>query len=174
MLAKPGHALELEHVGELVRADPAAERVCVHVEVAHRVRQVRPHEQEPRVGLAAEQRHVVLAEHALGHVAHHEPGLGGERGRGARAQRAGERSREAEPLVEPLGHRVEDVRQRVQIHGCPLGAVDDLDRRRGTREREARVAGHRPLHLGRQGHGVERRGVVRPAPCGEPCHLTRQ
>ena len=109
VLAQPGHALELEHVRQLVRADPAAERVRVHVEVTHGARQVLADEQEARLGVAAQQGHVVLPEHPRGQVAHHQAGLGGDGGRGADPKRAGERPREREAVVQAGGDGVEDA-----------------------------------------------------------------
>jgi hypothetical protein len=140
-----------------VSADPAAERVGVHVEVAHRAGEVAPHEQEPRLGVTPEQGHVVLAQDARGHVAHDQPRLGGERGRGTHPERSGERAGGLEPLVQPRGNGIQDVRQGVEVPGRPLGAIDDLGGRRRRGERQARVARHRPFHLGREDGGVEGR-----------------
>ena len=80
MLAQPGHALELEHVRELVCTDPAAEGVGVHIELAHRAGEVGSDEEEAGVGVGAEQRDVVLPKHPRGQVSHDEAGLGGDGG----------------------------------------------------------------------------------------------
>ena len=73
-------------------------------------------------------------------------------------QRAGERSREPEPFVEPRRDRVQDVRQGVEVHGRPLGAAHDLGGRRRRAEREPRVARHRAGSIsGRQSRRVEGR-----------------
>ena len=69
---------------------------------------------------APEERDVVLAEHARGHVAHHEPGLGRERGRDAPARSApasGLRSSRSSSRA-ATGSR---MRERVEAHGRPLG-----------------------------------------------------
>ena len=95
VLAQPGHALELEDVRELVRADPALERA----------RAPRPSRTPPALRLGAtnssragrspaRSETLVLAEHPVRDVAHHEAGLRGHRGRGAHAQGARERAGE--------------------------------------------------------------------------------
>jgi hypothetical protein len=158
VLAQPRHALELEDVRELVRGDPAAERLGVHIQVAHRAGEVRAHEQEPRLGVGAEQRDVVLAKDTPGQVPHHEARLRGQRGGGTHLQRPGQRPGGAlQPRVQPRGDRIEDVLKRLEVDRRPLGAADHFGGRRGPREREPRVAGHRRLHLGRQRGDVERR-----------------
>ena len=93
VLAQPAHPRELEHVGQLVQHDPAEEAVAVDLEVAHRLRQVRRHEKEPRRLGHVEEGDLVLAEHALGHVADYQSALGGHGRAGHDAKRSRERPR---------------------------------------------------------------------------------
>jgi hypothetical protein len=79
---EPGDPLELEDVRQLVGADPAVEGLRLDLELAHCLAQVGRHEQQPRGSVAAQQRHVVLAEHAGRDVTHHQADLGRQRRRG--------------------------------------------------------------------------------------------
>ena len=74
-----------------------------------------------------------------------------------RFERARQRARELEALVQPRGHRVEDLRQRVEVRRRPLGSAHQLGRRVGRREREA-ACSPRPAPPSRpQRSGVDRR-----------------
>ena len=140
---EPPHSLELEDVRELACADPRPKDSASTSRSRTAPTRFCPTNSRRWLGVAAQQRHVVLPEHPRGHVAHDEPRLGRHGGRGSDPKRAGKRSREGEAVVQPGGYGIENVGQRIKVHGRPLGAAHHLRRRRGRGGREARVAGHR-------------------------------
>jgi hypothetical protein len=106
--------------------DPVEERVAIDMQVLDRLDEVGGHEQEPRHGVGLEQRQLVLAEHALRHVAHDESRLGGQRRAGNHPERTGQRAGTLEPPLQALGHRRQQSGDAVDVDLGPLGAVDRL------------------------------------------------
>src|SRR6516165_1894110 len=127
--AEPAHRRELGPVRLLVQADPAAEIVRVHPQLALHHEDVRRHQGQParwrgtvgsvRVG-GKEQ--LVLPEHPSRQVGEDEPGLHpGDAGSHRRDHRAG-LGRPA-PFAEVLSERIEDHPEAVHVRPDPPGAV---------------------------------------------------
>ena len=85
-------------MGDLVEGNPAKEALGVDAHAANRPGQVGLDEKKPRLGVGREQRELELAEHPLGHVAHHQADLRRE----GRARGHAERTRERPRLAEPV------------------------------------------------------------------------
>ena len=78
---QPGHPGELDRVGDLVEGHPGHELLVLGPEGADRLAEVGQYEQQTRGPLGhrlVEQHELVLAEHALGHIAEHDAHLGAD------------------------------------------------------------------------------------------------
>ena len=156
--------------------DPAQEAVAVHAEVGRRAVEIGRHEQQPRRGVGAEQRQLVLPEHPLRQVARDEPHLGGQGHAGARAERAREGARGVEAAVQTLGHGVQQGRERRKVCLRPLLAAHHLGgwKSRGRLEPGVRDHGRLDLTCDRGdvhaeiGHVVRARREARYLACESP------
>ncbi len=154
---------ELERVHELVDRHPAQEALAVDLELGR----LRPRGCAPRTAAAgartgAQQRQLVLAQHALGHVAHHEPHLGGERHPGARAQRARERARavQAGSRAAPPPAR-SGTTSESRFASAQSARPSTSARRERAVRREPRVGAHRRLELALRARPCRRPGRAR-------------
>ncbi len=143
VLAQPRRADELQRVGQLVEDDPVEERVAVDLR-ARRPRGPGSGATNSRRGfdVGLEQRQLVLAQHALRHVADDQARLRGERRPGRHPQRLRPAARRTQPLLEPVGHRREQAGDAVQVDARPLLPVDRLGLGQRLGRLDARVAHH--------------------------------
>ena len=147
------------------------EGVRLDLELAHRLAQVGPDEQQAGRSVASQQRYLVLADHALGEVADHEAHLGGKRGGRSGLERTRQRPGEVEPALQALCDRIEHGGERAQVHGGPLLAGDELRSGQRRARHEPRVGGHVRLHLGAERGHVGIRALAVARACRETRHL---
>ena len=112
----------------------------------------------PVLDRLVEQHQLVLAEHALGQVAEHDPDLGGHHKPIPISHR---RPQRAQVVARALEHRVEQRPHRVDVAGHPLAAADPLGRRQRPRGLQPGVGDDALLGLGGERGQVGSRAAAR-------------